>query len=140
MVLEIPACAANPKSLPVSTLEIQTVMPGEIAPDPIAPRIALRFVLESDGGFNAVRWRTHPHAFRRFHLTPQLRTYTIRQSRQTPTSGGRSDPYIVNLLGASFASHHPKTSSPARPDGDARFDGANLMPRGYILQSGQRRY
>ncbi len=103
------ACVANPKITSSLYAGIQLVMPEEIAPTHRHTASALRFVLESDGGFTAVdgeRTTMHPGDF---ILTPNW-TYHDHGNPGSKTTVWLDslDHHIVNLLGASFAAHHPQ--------------------------------
>jgi gentisate 1,2-dioxygenase len=138
LVLENPGLRGESKITSSLYAGIQLVMPGEIAPTHRHTASALRFVLESDGGFTAVdgeRTTMHPGDF---ILTPNWTYHDHGNPGSKPTVWlDGLDLHIVNLLGASFASHHPQDIQPlTRPDGDAAVRyGANLLPVEYKSSS-----
>ena len=138
LVLENPGLRGESKITSSLYSGIQLVMPGEIAPTHRHTASALRFVLESDGGFTAVdgeRTTMHPGDF---ILTPNWTYHDHGNPGTKPTVWlDGLDLHIVNLLGASFASHHPQEIQPlTRPDGDASVRyGANLLPVEYKSSS-----
>lgn len=113
---------------------VQMVLPGEIAPSHRHVASALRFVLESEGGYTAVDGERTTMAPGDFILTPSWRFHDHGNPSGSPAFwlDGLDVP-IVNLFGTSFAEHHPLDTQPVtRPDGDAlaRY-GANLLPLEY---------
>ncbi len=113
---------------------VQMVLPGEIAPSHRHVASALRFVLESEGGYTAVDGERTTMAPGDFILTPSWRFHDHGNPSTSPVFwlDGLDVP-IVNLFGASFAEHHPQETQPiARPEGDAaaRY-GQNLLPVEY---------
>ncbi|HEY2843659.1 MAG TPA: gentisate 1,2-dioxygenase, partial [Bryobacteraceae bacterium] len=113
---------------------LQMVMPGEVTPTHRHSTSALRFVIESGGGYTAVdgeRTTMHPGDF---VLTPSWTYHDHGNPAETPVVwlDGLDLP-IVNMFGASFAGHHPQETQPvARPEGDAqaRFS-EGLLPLDY---------
>jgi gentisate 1,2-dioxygenase len=117
---------------------LQLVLPGETAPTHRHTPSALRFVIESQGGFTAVdgeKTTMHPGDF---IVTPSW-TY---HDHGNPGDGPVTWPVIwmdvldlplINLLDAGFAEHHPQQTQPlTRSDGDAHARyGANLFPVDY---------
>jgi gentisate 1,2-dioxygenase len=113
---------------------LQLVLPGEVAPTHRHAPSALRFVIESSGGYTAVdgeRTTMHPGDF---IVTPKW-TY---HDHGNPGGGpviwmDVLDLPLVNFLDAGFAEHHPEeTQTLTRPDGDAYMRyGANMFPVDY---------
>jgi len=138
LVLENPGVRGGSRITQSLYAGVQLVMPGEIAPTHRHVAAALRFVLESDGGYTAVdgeRTTMHPGDF---ILTPSW-TY---HDHGNPGNGpvvwldGLDIP-LVNHFDSSFAEHYPEETQPlARPEGDslARY-GGNLMPIDYRPRS-----
>jgi gentisate 1,2-dioxygenase len=113
---------------------LQLVLPGEVAPTHRHVASALRFVIESDGGYTAVdgeRTTMHPGDF---ILTPSWTYHDHGNPGARPVIwlDGLDIP-IVNFFDASFAQHYPGEIQPiTRTEGDslARY-GGNLMPIEY---------
>ena len=113
---------------------LQLVLPGETAPTHRHAPSALRFVIESDGGYTSVdgeRTTMHPGDF---IVTPSM-TY---HDHGNPGAGPVTwmdvlDLPLVNFMDAGYAEHHPQDTQPlTKPDGDAyaRY-GANMFPVDY---------
>ncbi len=108
LVLENPGLRGESKITTSLYAGIQLVMPGEIAPTHRHTASALRFVLESDGGYTTVegarrRNTMHPGDF---ILTPNWTFHDHGNPGSKPTVWlDGLDLHIVNLLGASFSSH-----------------------------------
>ncbi len=113
---------------------LQLVLPGETAPTHRHAPSALRFVIESDGGYTSVdgeRTTMHPGDF---IVTPSM-TY---HDHGNPGAGPVTwmdvlDLPLVNFMDAGYAEHHPADTQPlTKPDGDAyaRY-GANMFPVDY---------
>jgi gentisate 1,2-dioxygenase len=113
---------------------VQLVLPGEITPTHRHTMSAIRFIIESSGGYTAVEGeRTIMHAGD-FILTPSWTYHDHGNDSDAPVVwlDGLDIP-IVNLFDASFAEHHPDdTQALSRKEGDAlaRY-GANLLPVDY---------
>jgi gentisate 1,2-dioxygenase len=113
---------------------LQLVLPGEIAPTHRHVASALRFVIESDGGYTAVngeRTTMHPGDF---ILTPSWTWHDHGNPGKAPVIwlDGLDIP-TVNHFETSFFEHHPQETQPGeRPDGDSlmRF-GGNMVPVEY---------
>lgn len=112
---------------------LQLVLPGEVAPTHRHAPSALRFVMESSGGYTAVngeRTVMHPGDF---IVTPSM---TWHDHGNPPDAKGPViwmdvlDLHLINFSDAGFAEHHPQKIQPlTRPDGDAysRY-GSNMAP------------
>lgn len=113
---------------------LQLVLPGEITPTHRHTASALRFIIESDGGYTAVdgeRTLMHPGDF---ILTPSWTFHDHGNPGDKPVVwlDGLDIP-IVNLFDTSFAGHYHQEIQPVtKPVGDslARF-GSNLLPVEY---------
>jgi len=113
---------------------LQLVAPGETTPTHRHVTSALRFVIESDGGYTAVdgeRTTMHPGDF---VITPSWTYHDHGNPGDKPVIwlDGLDLP-IVNLLGTSFAEPHPEGVQPmTRPEGDAQARySENLLPLDY---------
>jgi gentisate 1,2-dioxygenase len=113
---------------------LQLVLPGEVAPTHRHAPTALRFVIESDGGYTAVdgeRTTMHPGDF---IVTPSWTYHDHGNPGKGPVIWmDVLDLPLVNFLDAGFAEHHPQETQPVtRADGDAyvRY-GANMFPVDY---------
>ena len=114
---------------------IQLVMPGEIAPTHRHVASALRFVIESDGGYTAVDGERTTMRPGDFILTPSWTYHDHGNPGDQPVVwlDGLDIP-IVNFFDTSFAEHYPGETQPiTRTEGDAlaRY-GANLLPLDYV--------
>jgi len=116
---------------------LQLVLPGEAAPTHHHAPSALRFVIESDGGFTSVdgeKTAMHPGDF---IVTPSWTYHDHGNPGDGPVTWmDVLDIPLVNFLDAGFAEHHPQDTQPlTRPDGDAyaRY-GANMFPVDYVAE------
>jgi len=114
---------------------IQLVLPGEVAPTHRHVASALRFVIESDGGYTAVDGEPSTMRPGDFILTPSWTYHDHGNPGDKPVVwlDGLDIP-IVNFFDTSFAEHHPEETQPiTRMDGDslARY-GSNLLPLDYV--------
>jgi gentisate 1,2-dioxygenase len=138
LVLENPGARGESKITSSLYAGIQLVMPGETAPTHRHTASALRFVLESDGGYTAVDGERATMRPGDFILTPNWTFHDHGNPGSKPTVWlDGLDLHIVNLLGASFATHHPQEIQPvSRPERDAQARyGANLLPLEYKAPS-----
>ncbi len=110
---------------------LQLVAPGETTPTHRHVTSALRFVIESDGGYTAVdgeRTTMHPGDF---VITPSWTYHDHGNPGDQPVIwlDGLDLP-IVNLLGTSFAEPYPEgLQAMTRPEGDAQARySENLLP------------
>jgi gentisate 1,2-dioxygenase len=116
---------------------MQLVMPGETAPTHRHTASALRFVIESNGGYTAVdgeRTTMHPGDF---VVTPAWTYHDHGNPGAQPVIWmDVLDIPLVNMLDASFAEHYSEEVQPvSKNEGDslARF-GANLLPVNYTVE------
>jgi gentisate 1,2-dioxygenase len=113
---------------------LQLVLPGEVAPTHRHAPSALRFVLESDGGYTAVDGERTTMRPGDFIVTPSMTYHDHGNPGDGPVIWmDVLDLHLVNFLDAGFAQHHPQEMQPiTRPDGDAygRY-GGNLFPVDY---------
>jgi gentisate 1,2-dioxygenase len=110
---------------------LQLVLPGEVAPTHRHVASALRFVIESEGGYTAVDGERTTMRPGDFLLTPSWSYHDHGNPGDQPVIwlDGLDIP-IVNFFDASFAQHYPGEVQPVtREEGDslARY-GGNLMP------------
>jgi gentisate 1,2-dioxygenase len=116
---------------------MQLVMPGETAPTHRHTASALRFVIESNGGYTSVdgeRTAMHPGDF---VVTPAWTFHDHGNPGSQPVIWmDVLDIPLVNMLDASFAEHYSEEVQPvSKTEGDslARF-GANLLPVNYKVE------
>ncbi|MEQ1884505.1 MAG: gentisate 1,2-dioxygenase [Bryobacteraceae bacterium] len=115
---------------------MQLVLPGETAPTHRHTASALRFVLESKGGYTAVDGeRTTMHKGD-FIVTPSWTYHDHGNTSGAPVIWlDVLDAPMVNILQTGFAEHHPQHIQPVtKPDGDAQARyGSNMLPVDYEL-------
>ncbi len=134
LILENPGLKGTSKVTTSLYAGIQCVMPGEVAPAHRHTQSALRFVLESSGGFTAVAGEKTEMAFGDFVITPNWEWHDHGNDSDAPIFwlDGLDIP-VVQFLDASFAEGLGEDQQEiTRPMGDsaARF-GANMLPLGY---------
>ena len=134
LILENPGLKGTSKVTTSLYCGIQLVMPGEVAPAHRHSQSALRFVLESSGGFTAVGGEKTEMRYGDFVITPNWEWHDHGNTSDAPILwlDGLDIP-IVQFLDASFAEGFGEDQQPiTRPTGDsaARY-GANMLPLGY---------
>ena len=134
LILENPGLKGTSKVTTSLYCGVQCVMPGEVAPAHRHTQSALRFVLESSGGFTAVGGERTEMRFGDFVITPNWEWHDHANTGADPIFwlDGLDIP-VVQFLDASFAEGHGDEQQPITvPDGDAaaRY-GANMLPVGY---------
>ncbi|MEM8840033.1 MAG: gentisate 1,2-dioxygenase [Pseudomonadota bacterium] len=134
LILENPGLQGTSKMTTSLYCGIQCVMPGEVAPAHRHTQSALRFVLESEGGFTVVGGESTEMRFGDFVITPNWEWHDHGNASDAPVFwlDGLDIP-IVQMLDASFAEGFGDDSQPIeKPIGDsaARY-GANMLPLGY---------
>lgn len=134
LILENPGLKGTSKVTTSLYCGVQLVMPGEVAPAHRHTQSALRFVLESAGGFTAVGGEKTEMKFGDFVITPNWEWHDHGNTSDAPILwlDGLDIP-IVQFFDASFAEGYGDDQQPiTRPEGDsfARY-GANMMPLGY---------
>jgi gentisate 1,2-dioxygenase len=134
LILENPGLAGLSQITGSLYAGLQLVLPGETAPTHRHTPSALRFVMESDGGFTAVdgeKTTMHPGDF---VVTPSWTFHDHGNAGSGPVIWmDVLDLPLIALLDAGFAEHHAQQPQPlTRVDGDAyaRY-GANLAPVDY---------
>ena len=131
LVLENPAFAGKSRATATLYAGIQLVLPGEVAPAHRHTASALRFVLESSGGFTAVGGERTTMRVGDFVITPSWAWHDHGNESGAPiTWMDILDLPIVNFFEGGFSEHHnDRTQSIGRPEGDAlaRY-GAGLLP------------
>jgi gentisate 1,2-dioxygenase len=134
LVLENPALRGMSQATGSLYAGIQLVLPGEVAGTHRHAASALRFVLESEGGFTAVDGEKTTMKFGDLVVNPPWAWHDHGNPGEKPAIWmDVLDLPIVNLLSASFAEHYEATTQPIlRPERDAyaRY-GANLLPIDY---------
>ncbi len=134
LILENPGLKGSSKVTTSLYCGVQCVMPGEVAPAHRHTQSALRFVLESNGGFTAVGGEKTQMQFGDFVITPNWEWHDHGNDTQEPIFwlDGLDIP-VVQFFDASFAEGLGEDQQPITiPTGDstARY-GANMMPLGY---------
>lgn len=134
LILENPGLQGTSKVTTSLYCGVQLVMPGEIAPAHRHTQSALRFVLESSGGFTAVGGEKTEMQFGDFVITPNWEWHDHGNTSDDPIFwlDGLDIP-VVQFFDASFAEGFGEDQQPiTRPQDDAaaRY-GANMMPLGY---------
>ncbi len=133
LVLENPGIRGRSQITNSLYAGIQLVLPGEITPSHRHTASALRFVMESTGGYTAVDGERTTMQPGDFVITPSWTFHDHGNTTSSPTIWmDVLDVPIVNLLDSSFAEHRESTQPLTRPEGDsmARF-GTNLLPVNY---------
>jgi len=134
LILENPGLAGTSKVTTSLYCGVQCVMPGEVAPAHRHTQSALRFVLESEGGFTAVGGEKTEMRYGDFVITPNWAWHDHGNPTDAPIFwlDGLDIP-VVQFLDASFAEglgdDQQEIVTPIG-DSDARY-GANMMPLGY---------
>lgn len=139
LILENPGLAGQSQITGTLYAGLQLVLPGEVAPSHRHTPSALRFVLESDGGYTAVdgeRITMHPGDF---IVTPSWTYHDHGNDSQAPIVWmDVLDLPLVNYMAVGFAEHHPQETQPLTlPEGDslARY-GAGLFPLDFTPDGG----
>jgi gentisate 1,2-dioxygenase len=131
LVLENPAFPGQSKATATLYAGIQLVLPGEIAPAHRHSQSALRFVLESDGGYTAVGGERTTMQAGDFVITPSWSFHDHGNDGKGPVLWmDVLDVPIVSFFETGFAqSYNGQQQTLARPEGDAlaRY-GAGLLP------------
>src|SRR5215472_2182569 len=113
---------------------LQLVLPGEDTPTHRHTASALRFVLESRGGYTAVDGERTTMQPGDFIITPSWTFHDHGNPSSDPVVwlDGLDLP-IVNLFDTGFAEHYPGENQPVtRAEGDAMLRyGSNMLPVGY---------
>jgi gentisate 1,2-dioxygenase len=139
LILENPALPGRSQITGTLYAGLQLVLPGEVAPSHRHTPSALRFVLESEGGYTAVdgeRITMHPGDF---IVTPSWTYHDHGNDSNGPIIWmDVLDLPLINYLAVGFAEHHPQETQPVtQPEGasQARF-GSGLFPVDYKLADG----
>jgi gentisate 1,2-dioxygenase len=131
LVLENPAFPGQSRATATLYAGVQLVLPGEVAPAHRHTASALRFVLESKGGFTAVSGEKTTMKRGDFVITPSWAWHDHGNTSDGPiTWMDVLDLPIVNFFEAGFAEHYnDKAQTIGKPEGDAlaRF-GASMLP------------
>jgi gentisate 1,2-dioxygenase len=135
LVLENPGLRGQAKITGSLYAGLQLILPGEIANAHRHVASALRFVIESDGGYTAVDGERTMMQPGDFILTP---SWTFHDHGNLGTEPAiwldGLDVPIVNLLDTCFAEHYPGQVQPHEvPVGEslARY-GANMLPVDFV--------
>lgn len=136
LVLENPGLRGSSRITESLYAGLQLVLPGEIARSHRHQASALRFVLESGGGFTAVEGERVAMQPGDFILTPSWTWHDhgnlVKSDAPAIWLDGLDVP-LVNSLSGSFAEHYPVAQQPIdRPAGDAQARyAANMLPLEY---------
>lgn len=135
LILENPGLAGTSQITTSLYCGVQCVMPGEVAPAHRHSQSALRFVLESEGGFTAVGGEKTEMHYGDFVITPNWEWHDHGNTSDAPILwlDGLDIP-VVQFLDASFAERLGDEQQPiTRPEGDAaaRY-GANMLPVDHV--------
>jgi gentisate 1,2-dioxygenase len=140
LILENPGSPGHSRISASLYAGLQLVMPGEVAGTHRHVASALRFVLESDGGYTAVNGERITMRPGDFILTPSWTWHDHGNPGDKPVIwlDGLDIP-IVNLFESSFFEHYSEEIQPVtRGEGDslARY-GANMVPADYEPAGGE---
>lgn len=131
LVLENPSLAGQSRITPSMYAGVQLVMPGEIAPAHRHTASALRFVLESDGGYTAVAGERTTMKRGDFVITPNGAWHDHGQERSSPIIWVDGlDLHMINFFESGFMEHHnDKKQTITKTEGDSvsRY-GSGLVP------------
>jgi gentisate 1,2-dioxygenase len=107
LVLENPALKGQSRITPSMYAGVQLVMPGEIAPAHKHTASALRFVLESDGGYTSVAGERTYMRRGDFVITPNGAWHDHGQENATPIIWVDGlDLHMINFFESGFMEHH----------------------------------
>lgn len=131
LVLENPGMPGQSRITSSIYAGVQLILPGETAPAHRHVASALRFVLESDGGFTAVAGERTEMRRGDFIITPSWGWHDHGNAGRTPAIwvDGLDLP-IVNLFETGFSEHWPDKAQPiGKAEGDslARY-GSGMVP------------
>ena len=131
LLLENPALPGKSRTTGTLTGAIQLVLPKEIAPAHRHTQTAVRFVMESEGGFTTVDGERTPMRPGDFIITPSWTFHDHGNDGQAPLLFlDVVDSPISAFFSTGFSGlHNDKQQSITRPEGDllARF-GTGLLP------------
>ena len=134
LVLENPGTRGVSQITQTLYAGLQLVLPGETAPTHRHTASALRFVLESDGGYTAIDGERTTMRPGDFLVTPTWTYHDHGNNTGSPIIWlDVLDIPLINQLCCSFAEHHEHELQPVtRPDGDSlnRY-GSNMVPLEY---------
>jgi len=139
LILENPALRGLSQITGTLYAGLQLVLPGEVAPSHRHTPSALRFVIESEGGYTAVDGERITMRPGDFIVTPSWTYHDHGNNSNAPIIWmDVLDLPMINHMAVGFAEHHPQETQPVtRPSGDslARF-GAGLFPIDYVPEGG----
>jgi gentisate 1,2-dioxygenase len=131
LVLENPALPGQSKITNSLYAGVQLILPGEIAPAHRHTSSALRFVLESDGGYTSVAGERTTMKRGDFIITPNMGWHDHGQEQKSPVMWVDGlDLHMVNFFDSGFMDHmNDKSQIISKPEGDshARF-GSGMAP------------
>ena len=129
LVLENPALRGKGRATSTMYAGIQLVMPNETAPAHRHVASALRFVLESSGGYSSVAGERSTMARGDFVITPSMTWHDHGNHSDGPLVWvDMLDVHIVNFFDASFFEHHNTSEQIlSKPEGDALARYGNAM-------------
>jgi gentisate 1,2-dioxygenase len=139
LILENPALPGQSQITGTLYAGLQLVLPGEVAPSHRHTPAAMRFVLESEGGYTAVDGERITMRPGDFIVTPSWTYHDHGNDSNAPIVWmDVLDLPMINYMAVGFAEHHPQETQPlTRPEGDslARF-GSGLFPVDYAPSAG----
>ena len=131
LVLENPALPGQSRITPSMYAGVQLVMPGEIAPAHKHTASALRFVLESDGGYTAVAGERTTMKRGDFVITPNGAWHDHGAEKGSPIIWVDGlDLHMINFFESGFMEHHnEKAQTITKKEGESvsRY-GSGLVP------------
>jgi gentisate 1,2-dioxygenase len=131
LLLENPSLPGKSRTTETLTGAVQLVLPNEVAPAHRHTQLAVRFVLESDGGFTTVDGERTPMRPGDFIITPSWAFHDHGNNGSDPLLFlDVVDSPISRFFGTGFSDlHNDKQQMIIRQEGDslARF-GAGLLP------------
>ena len=131
LILENPAMPGKSQITGTLYAGLQLVLPGEVAPSHRHTPSALRFVLESEGGYTAVDGERITMQPGDFIVTPTWTYHDHGNDSKAPIVWmDVLDLPLINYLAAGFAEHHPEETQPVtRHPGDSLASfGNGLFP------------
>jgi gentisate 1,2-dioxygenase len=131
LVLENPALVGQSRITATMYSGVQLVMPGEIAPAHRHTASALRFVLESEGGYTSVAGERTIMRRGDFVITPSMAWHDHGQEHTKPIIWVDGlDLHMINFFEAGFMDHaNDKTQTLTKKTGDAEARyGSGLSP------------
>lgn len=131
LVLENPALPGQSRITNTIYAGVQLIMPGEVALAHRHTASALRFVLESKGGYTSVAGERTEMSRGDFIITPNMGWHDHGQEEDSPVIWVDGlDLHMINFFDSGFSDHYPNKTQPlTKQSGEslARF-GSGLVP------------